>query len=259
MPPFNTETRPPPPTAVTRHHEYYIFSGDLFFLAREKVYFRVHSHFFHKFSGYWRSHMAGPVSPGDNRRPAGFHESTAFLIDLDPDDFALFLLVFYNPKYDLYNLTLDEWNTLLRLATEWDCPKIREMVFSRIDKMPALDVISKIKLYTQYKAPHSYLLPLCFQLAVRDRMPGREEFRLFDYDTFYNIFTAREMLRTPLASTSQGTPVNLTPDEKFDIVAVAFGLHPQEIATLRTSVVPLIVEASQPSSLPRNRGGIPKN
>lgn len=46
--------------------------------------------------------MAGPVSPGDNRRPPGFHESTAFLIDLDPDDFALFLLVFYNPFVDLF-------------------------------------------------------------------------------------------------------------------------------------------------------------
>jgi hypothetical protein len=65
------------------------------------VYFRVHSHFFREFSGYWRSYMAGAISPGDNRRPPGFHESTAFLIDLDPQDFALFLFVFYNPFVDL--------------------------------------------------------------------------------------------------------------------------------------------------------------
>jgi hypothetical protein len=120
--------------------------------------------------------------------------------------------------------------TVLRLATEWDCPKIRELVFSRIDQMPALDIISKIKLYTEYKAPHHYLLPFCFQLAVRELTPGREEFRPFDYDTMYNIFTAREMLRSTAINTGM-----LSPDEKFDIVAEAFGLGPQEIATLRTS------------------------
>lgn len=94
--------------------------------------------------------------------------------------------------------------------------------------MPTLDTISKIKLYTEYNAPHKYLLPFCFQLAVRERMPGREEFRPFDYDTMYNIFAARETLQS--AEKNAGV---LSPDEKFDIVAEAFGLRPQEITALK--------------------------
>jgi hypothetical protein len=41
--------------------------------------------------------MAGPVSPGEIRQQPGTHESTAFLVDEDPEDFATFLWVFYNP------------------------------------------------------------------------------------------------------------------------------------------------------------------
>ena len=59
--------------------------------------FRVHSFLMMRASGFWRTRLVGPVSPGDQYMPQGNQESTAIEIEEDLEDVAAFLWVVYNP------------------------------------------------------------------------------------------------------------------------------------------------------------------
>lgn len=142
-------------------------------------------------------------------------------------------------QYDTYNTSLDNWITILRLAAQWDCPNVREFALSYIDKMP-MEIVARIKIYKDYNAPYSYLLPLYMKLAIRERVLEREEFRVLDGDTLYSIVRAREMLRAPVPAgvyNSMISPLRaeLSDDEKFDIVVAAFDIPPEEVEALRVS------------------------
>ncbi|KAJ3557081.1 hypothetical protein NP233_g11832 [Leucocoprinus birnbaumii] len=226
--------------ALSRHHQYYISGGDLHFLVR-RTHFRVHSYFFRRESKYWSRRLAGPVSPGDEPRLPGTHESTAFVVeDEDPEDFATFLWVFYNPQYSLYRAPLNKWITILRLASLWECSGIRDFAVSYIDKTP-METAQKIQIYQDYHVPQKHLLPLYIELATREKMLEREEFRLLDADTLYSIVRAREMLRAPSpAGSGRDRDILMSPlrsdyseEDKWDIVTLAFGISAEQVQALR--------------------------
>ncbi|KAF5354946.1 hypothetical protein D9756_005641 [Leucocoprinus leucothites] len=240
MPNLNIRTGPAPSgEALSRHDQYYISGGDLHFLLR-RTHFRVHSYFFRRESKYWNARLAGPVSPGDNPKPPGTHESTAFLVNEDPEDFATFLWVFYNPKYSLYQAPLNKWITILRLATLWECPGVRDLAISFIDKI-SMETVQRIKIYQEYKVPREHLLPLYIELATREKMLEREEFRILDADTLFSIVRAREMLRAPLpADGGRNRDDSISPlreeftdDDKRNIVATAFEISAEQVQALK--------------------------
>ncbi|KAF9444179.1 hypothetical protein P691DRAFT_678099 [Macrolepiota fuliginosa MF-IS2] len=215
----------PHEATLSRHHRYWISGGDLHFLVR-RTRFRVHSYFFTRESSLWKGRIA---LSGDSSRQPGTHETTAFVLDEDPEDFARFLWVFYNPRYGICNATLDQWITILRLATTWEFPNIREFAISYINAL-AIETIDKVKIYQEYHVPRKYLLPLLLELATRDEPLEREEFRAIDVDSLYLIISAREMLRTSrLANPAR----RLSGEEKLDIVVSAFDITPLEIEALR--------------------------
>lgn len=56
--------------------------------------FRINSYFLDLVSDFWREHIRNLDTSED---APGSHESKPFLLDEDPNDFAQFLWVFYNP------------------------------------------------------------------------------------------------------------------------------------------------------------------
>jgi hypothetical protein len=136
-------------------------------------------------------------------------------------------------RYSLYDAPLEKWITILRLASLWKFPRIGDFAVSFIDKL-SLETVRKIKIYQDYKVPRRHLLPLYIELATRDKMLEVEEFRVLDAETLFPIVRAREMLRAPppadgdRESLVSAIRMDCTEEEKIGVVAVAFGLSPEE-------------------------------
>lgn len=109
--------------------------------------FRIHSHFFLRESAYWRDRIAG-------LNQEGLDEHAPLLIEgVEAEDFARFLWIFYNKyaftltssisecitldrsQYGIYTTSLEHWETILHLATQWDFPDVRELAVKHIDEL----------------------------------------------------------------------------------------------------------------------------
>ncbi|XP_006461441.1 hypothetical protein AGABI2DRAFT_192943 [Agaricus bisporus var. bisporus H97] len=111
-----------------RHELYYIPAGDLH-LQFGQTRFRIHSFFFLRESAYWRDRIAGP-------NQEGFDEHAPLLVEgVEAEDFARFLWIFYNTPFGYYNTSLEHWETILHLATQWDFPNVRELAVKHIDEL----------------------------------------------------------------------------------------------------------------------------
>lgn len=133
-------------------------------------------------------------------------------------------------RYSIYDTSPKQWITILRLATKWECPDIRDFAISHI-KTTSLSAVKKIKILREYGTPQADLLPLFIELASREQMLTREEFRVLDDDTKFCIVRAREMLRTSPHTEGSGSPTTphprrLSDAEKSQVVAEAIGVPP---------------------------------
>ncbi|XP_006461446.1 hypothetical protein AGABI2DRAFT_118337 [Agaricus bisporus var. bisporus H97] len=190
-------TQPTPTDTLRRHEDYYLPGGDLHLLVGRTC-FRIHSFFFLRESLYWKNRLAGMASTGMTHERPGFDENTALHIEgVEAEDFAHFLQVFYNPRYDTYNTSLANWETILRLATKWECPRIREIAVDHIDKLPGVRDVQKVKIYRDNQVSQSLIIPFYIALARRSDSLERAEFQYLDSEDLHYIVTAREMLRAP--------------------------------------------------------------
>jgi hypothetical protein len=105
-----------------------------------------------------------------------------------------------------------------------------------------MGTVQKIKIYQDHKIPQKHLLPLYIELATRDQMLEREEFRILDAETLYSIVRAREMLRAPSPTDGGPREVSLSPihtdftdDQKCDIISTAFRVPAEDIRELARS------------------------
>jgi len=180
--------------SVTRRNaDYYIPGGDLHFLVGDQR-FRVHRYFFERESPKFQHELALPASPGLAAR--GTTELSAIPLDeVDPEEFASFLWVFYNPRY-IWTATLEEWTTILRLANEWQFNEIKALALRELKSLP-IDLISRIALYEQYGASAEDRLPLYAELCERPEPPLFGEFKRLSEQTQYLIWNARERVRAP--------------------------------------------------------------
>ncbi|KAJ7224184.1 hypothetical protein GGX14DRAFT_315943, partial [Mycena pura] len=59
-----------------------------------------------------------PLPPGTPRITTS--DNRAILLhDVQSANFAKLSLVFYNPQYSLYDVTINDWSTILDLAHSW--------------------------------------------------------------------------------------------------------------------------------------------
>jgi hypothetical protein len=107
---------------ITRHLTYYLPGADVFFLVDE-VMFAVHRYFFERESLYFANLFKeqGAISPRQGRS----HYHPISLHDVSPDKFAVFLWVFYNPKYSLYDTSQANWSIIEDYAIKWGFEEVR--------------------------------------------------------------------------------------------------------------------------------------
>ena len=117
---------------LTRHHQYYLPSRDLY-IQVENVLFQVHSYFFTRES----TELSTLIQNNINQPYNGSSPSLPlFLPNVTPDTLAKILWVFYNPKLSIYEASYKDWTTILGFAVEWGFPDIEELALRELNTFP---------------------------------------------------------------------------------------------------------------------------
>lgn len=182
---------------VKRHPKYYLAGGDVHFLV-ENYLFRVHRYFFERESAWFREKLAIAAPPGQS--PKGSSDAHPFpLEDVQAQDFSRLLWVFYNPKYSIYDATVDDWSTILKLSYDWRFPEVKKLCCRELEKF-TIAPLQKIELYQTYELDRKLLIPSYIAMCRRPEPLTIKEGRQLGLETALLLATARE--------TSRGTPTN---------------------------------------------------
>ncbi|KAJ6627681.1 hypothetical protein B0H10DRAFT_1993723 [Mycena sp. CBHHK59/15] len=189
--------------------EFYLMGGDLYCLVENKI-FRIHRYFFKREAGV-------PAMPGAPR--IGTSDDNAIVLDnVRSTDFAKLLWVFYNPKYSLYDATVEDWSTILGLAHRWDFAEVKSLAVREIEKLQMPD-IERIVLYHQLKVDEDYLIPHYAAVCVRPELLTVEEGLRLGMKIVIPLSRARECVRNVGANGSRSpSPTGLGTKKLDDII-----------------------------------------
>ena len=110
---------------ITRHSTYYLTGGDLF-IQVQRIIFRIHSHFLFRESHHFQRLLAS--SPHDPPSNIGKSNTRPLILtDITPTNFAIFLWVFYNPRFGQYDTSTHNWVIIHTYALTWDFPEVRHL------------------------------------------------------------------------------------------------------------------------------------
>ncbi|KAJ3563686.1 hypothetical protein NP233_g8778 [Leucocoprinus birnbaumii] len=172
---------------LKEHPVYYHLGGDLTLIVDDTS-FRIASIFFARESEVFKDRLSedltkttGPDrNKGKNVTDPDATTNHTIVIEahegVSPDDLAELCSIFYNPRFSIYEKSLDSWKTILRLANQWSFNEVKALAFRELentDKFP-IPLVDRIVLYQLYNADKSYLEPLYEKLILR-REPLTEQ------------------------------------------------------------------------------------
>ena len=102
--------------------------------------------------------------------------------------------VFYNPKYSLYDKTVEEWTSILELANEWSFVEVKNLAVRELEKLE-IDPIEKVYIYHRFNISRSYLVVSYAAIVTRQSPLNLVEGRKLGLDTSLKIAEGRERLR----------------------------------------------------------------
>ncbi|KAF7297894.1 BTB domain-containing protein [Mycena chlorophos] len=202
--------------SLQRFDEYYLTGGDLYCIAENRI-FRVHRYFFERESQYFRAQLAQPVTPGAQRLGTG--EDNAILLDgVRSQAFAKLLFIFYNPRYSIYELVVDDWATILELADKWGFAEVKNLCVRQLEALEMLDV-DRIVLYHDNHVDERLLVPRYVALCDRPELLTVDEGLRLGMATVIALTRARECARNGASSGLRSpSPPSMTEKEMREIV-----------------------------------------
>lgn len=108
------------------------------------------------------------------------------------------LWVFYNPKYSLYDKTVEEWTSILELANEWSFVEVKNLAVRELEKLE-IDPIEKVYIYHRFNISRGYLVVSYASIVTRQGPLTLTEGRKLGLDTSLKIAEARERLRSQVS------------------------------------------------------------
>ncbi|KAG6885558.1 hypothetical protein C0993_012801 [Termitomyces sp. T159_Od127] len=195
-------------STVLKHlqeHRYFLPGGDVYFLAENQL-FRVHRYFFQRESRvFQRGFQSGPRN--------GETESTAIILDVSPASFEKLLDVFYNERYSVYNWSIEDWTTVIKLAQKWEFPEVLELAIRELSRID-MSLIRRIAIYQHLNIDRSHLLPMYAELCRRPQALTLQESKVIGLETTVLIANVRERLRAPPANGGMSPlPVGIEDDD----------------------------------------------
>lgn len=210
---------------IVRHGEYYIHGGDVIFRV-ENYLFRVHRFFFTRDSAFFRDRLPHPPPPGEFTK--GSADNNPFILeDTIRVDFERFLWIFYNPKYSIYEASVEEWTSILKLAHQWDFVEAKALALRELEQLE-IPALQKIIIYQTHNIDRNLLQEAYAALTLRDEPISIEEGRELGLETALQLARAREMARAPVFSGKKSgasrSPVNLAGVELDALIQDLFQL-----------------------------------
>jgi hypothetical protein len=114
---------------ILNHDKYYLPGGDLYLLVKNTR-FRIHKYFFERESVHFRTIFENSPSTGSTPSLALDLSGT-----IEPDVLELFLEVIYNPKYNIYNLTVGQWFDVQTYAQIWQFNEMYTLTVKELDRI----------------------------------------------------------------------------------------------------------------------------
>jgi hypothetical protein len=192
------------------------------------------------------------------------------LDDVTKTEFERLLWVFYNPKYSLYDASIEEWTSILKLAHQWDFKEVKELAIRGLESLQ-IPALQKVVLYQTYHVNRTLLQAAYTALIVRDEPLTIEEGREVGLETALQLAHAREIARAPVFSGRRvgnpRSPVNLAGAELHTLINDVFQLSSPDAASEHTTQMPTssgtpttnIRDTSQTTSTQTNSGSSPSN
>ncbi|KAJ7503097.1 hypothetical protein B0H11DRAFT_2155079 [Mycena galericulata] len=210
--------------------EFYLPGGDLYCLVENKL-FRIHRYFFERESKFFKAQLAIPATPGGPR--IGTADDSAILLDnVRSTDFAKLLWVFYNPKYSLYDASIEDWATILELAERWAFAEVKNLAVRELEKKTELPDIDRIVLYHKFHVDETYLVPRYAALCERPELLTVEEGLRLGMEVVIALSRARECARNSASSGARSpSPASLGDKELTDIIKDQFNIKPAQQPT----------------------------
>jgi hypothetical protein len=144
--------------------------------------------------------------------------------------YALLLSTLNNfRKYSLYDATIEEWTSILKLAHQWDFIGVKALALRELEqlKIPALQ---KIVIYHSYAIDRRLLQAAYTAFAIRDEPITLEEGQELGLETALQLARAREVVRAPATTGMKikdaRSPVNLAGAELDELIRDIFRLPP---------------------------------
>jgi len=219
---------------VVRHAKYYIPGGDVVFRV-ENMLFRVHRYFFTRDSSFFREKLPHPPPPGEFSK--GSSDNNPFILeDTLKQDFENLLWIFYNERYSIYEASVDEWSSILKLAHQWDFDEVKTFALRELEaqEIPALQ---KIILYHTHEIDRNLLQGAYTAITVRDEPISIEEGRVLGLETALRFAHAREIARAPPSNGKKSgtprSPINLAGSELDALINRLFNLSLSDTASER--------------------------
>ena len=230
----------------------------------EDTLFRVHRYFFTRESAFFRNKLPHPPPPGELTK--GTSDSQPFVLeDTLHVDFERFLWVFYNPwvshflsprvshtnserlyrKYSLYDATVEEWTSILKLAHNWDFLGVKELALRELEQL-VIPPLHKIVIYHSYAIDRRLLHAAYTAFAIRDEPITIEEGQELGLETAIQLARAREFVRAPASGGKRmkdaRSSVNVAGAELDALIRDIFRLSPPD------------QESQSPQQKPTGRG-----
>ncbi|KAH0829111.1 hypothetical protein J3R83DRAFT_2577 [Lanmaoa asiatica] len=214
---------------VTKHPEYYLSDGSVSFLAG-KTLFRIHKSFFERESEFFRNLFADAAQDD----PQSGTDARPFTLDVQPDEFAQFLWVWYDREYSYGQQDKDNWLTILHLATRWEFSKIKELAIRELEALE-LPPAERISIYNEHNIEGEQLLSSYVELCKSPTVPSEADGRLMQMDTLIKVLQAREDAQRKAVELGHDSPTSgsLEDEALRDIISKLFknGLNPRSNGT----------------------------
>jgi len=219
---------------VVNHNKYYLRGGDMTVVVENHLY-RIHSHFFHRESSFFRQRMDGP----DGNEPVSTELLRYTLDDVKSEDFARFLWVFYNPKFSLYEAPLETWLSILKLANRWNFDNVKELCVRELEKLP-IEPVEKIAIYHDHNISRLYLLPSYVALCKRNVPLSFTEGMKLGMETVLRVADARERVRQRASESGFRSPTfeDLEDEEVANLIREIFGLGSRPVSPSHATIPP---------------------
>ena len=117
---------------LTRHPTYYLPEGDLFIIVQQTQ-FRIHSYFLLRESIHFQR-LLNPFSYSISTAPGISAARPLILTDITSRNLAIFLWVFYTPRFGHYQHSLHNWLIIHTYAIQWGFPTIQLLAERHIIK-----------------------------------------------------------------------------------------------------------------------------